>query len=70
MVEVSVTKPVFDEAHNEEILRQLCEEETLDEELASLSESMATLSSAVMHERHANRMLLVDKNWLQSRKKK
>ena len=70
MVEVSAKKPVFHVSHNDEILQQLCEEETLDEELATRAETMSTLSAALMHERHANRMLLVDKSWLQSRIRK
>ena len=51
------------------MLRLIEEEERLEEQLAELLECMTTVNTALMHERHAGRMLQVDKNWLLSRNK-
>ena len=60
---------VTQERENEEMLRLIEEEERLEEQLAELLECMTTVNTALMHERHAGRMLQVDKNWLLSRNK-
>lgn len=49
------------------VLKLVAEEEAVDQQIADTIEQMNKLSTATMHESHANRMLALDREWLVAR---